>query len=131
MEGVTVEYLARLPVLGCAHKSQCQANSAAQLSQPGQRPACRPAPPAGGARDRTPSPEGFGAFSLLLVKVAEQTLDARIPRRRLRNQVLTKSSDPGCPTEDDDVSVTIHGEALTFTDSSLRNFFVGINPHQD
>jgi hypothetical protein len=72
-------------------------------------------------------------FSLLLVMVAEQTLGAADPfdGAYSRKQVLTKSSGPGCPTEDDDVSVTIHGEALTFTDSSLRNFPIGINPHQD
>jgi hypothetical protein len=45
-------------------------------------------------------------------------------------QVLTKSSGPACPTGDD-VAVIIHGEALTFTNSKLHNFSIGLDPHQD
>jgi hypothetical protein len=45
-------------------------------------------------------------------------------------RVLTKGSSPSCPTEDD-VSVTIHGGALTFTHSALRNFSIGFDPHPD
>jgi hypothetical protein len=45
-------------------------------------------------------------------------------------RVLTKGSGAACPTEDD-VSVTIRGGALTFTDSALRDFSIGFDPHQD
>ena len=45
-------------------------------------------------------------------------------------RVLTKSSGPACPT-DDDVSVTIHGGALTFTDSALHDYSIGFDPRPD
>jgi hypothetical protein len=57
---------------------------------------------------------------------AADTFDGAYTGKR----VLTKGSGPACPTEDD-VSVTIHGEALTFTDSALRDFSIGFSPHQD
>jgi hypothetical protein len=45
-------------------------------------------------------------------------------------RVLTKGSGPTCPTEED-VSVTIYGATLTFTNSALRNFAMGFDPHPD
>jgi hypothetical protein len=46
-------------------------------------------------------------------------------------RVLTKGpADPSCPAEDD-VSVTIHGEMLTFTNSALKNFTQPFFPHPD
>jgi len=46
-------------------------------------------------------------------------------------RVLTKgSAGPLCPA-DDDVSITIHGETLLFTNSAARNFGVGFYPRQD
>ena len=45
-------------------------------------------------------------------------------------RVLTKGSGPACPTEED-VSVTIYGATLTFTNSALRNFAMGFAPHPD
>jgi hypothetical protein len=45
-------------------------------------------------------------------------------------RVLTKGSNQRCPTEDD-VSVTIRGEALTFTNSRLHNSTIGFEPHLD
>jgi len=50
---------------------------------------------------------------LLVVAVAEPALGAAdtFDGIYIGKQVLTKSPGPGCPTEDDDVSVTIHGEA--------------------
>jgi len=45
-------------------------------------------------------------------------------------RVAIKGSDPHCPAEDD-VSVTIHGETLSFTDSALKNFPTGFYPSQD
>jgi hypothetical protein len=44
--------------------------------------------------------------------------------------MLTKGSGPNCPAEDD-VSVTIYGETLSFTNSALGNFAMGFNPRQD
>jgi hypothetical protein len=45
-------------------------------------------------------------------------------------QSPTKGPVPPCAAEED-VSVTISGEALTFTHSRLRNFGLGFHPHQD
>ena len=46
------------------------------------------------------------------------------------NKLLTKGSSPSCSVEQD-VSVTIHGETLSFTNSALRNFVIGFYPEQD
>jgi hypothetical protein len=43
---------------------------------------------------------------------------------------LTKGSAERCVASED-VSVTINGGALTFTDSALRDFSIGFNPHED
>jgi hypothetical protein len=45
-------------------------------------------------------------------------------------RVLTKGSSPQC-VPSDDVSVTIQSGALTFTNSALRDFSIGFDPHQD
>ena len=45
-------------------------------------------------------------------------------------RVLTKGSNQTCPAEDD-VSVTIRGEALTFTNSRHHNYSMGFEPHPD
>ena len=71
--------------------------------------------------------------SLLVLLAAEpavtaaDTFDGSYTGKR----VLKDGSDPACPTEDDDVSVTIRGAELTFTNSELRNFVIGFAPHQD
>jgi hypothetical protein len=44
--------------------------------------------------------------------------------------ILTKGSVPRCPA-DDDVSVTIYGETLKYTDSRLQNFVMGFYPRHD
>jgi hypothetical protein len=69
---------------------------------------------------------------LLVVAVAEPALGAAdtFDGVYIGKRVLTKSSGPACPTQDD-VSVTIHGAELTFTNSQLRNFVIGFDPHQD
>jgi len=46
------------------------------------------------------------------------------------NKLLTKGSSPSCSVEQD-VSVTIHSETLTFTDSNLCNFVLSFYPRQD
>ena len=52
---------------------------------------------------------------------AENTFDGDYSGKR----VLTKGSvGPDCPAEDD-VSVNIHGEAMTFTNSALKKYVVG------
>jgi hypothetical protein len=43
---------------------------------------------------------------------------------------LTKGPAPTCP-DDDDVSVTIRGKTLKFTNSRLRNFVMAFYPRQD
>jgi hypothetical protein len=46
-------------------------------------------------------------------------------------RMLAKGVDQTCPTEDN-VSVTIiHGVALTFSNSRLRGFIIGFEPHPD
>ena len=58
---------------------------------------------------------------------AEHTFDGDYFGKR----VLTKgSAGAGCPAEDD-VSVTIHGETLTFTNSALKKFTQGFFPAPD
>jgi hypothetical protein len=57
---------------------------------------------------------------------AENTFDGTYTGKR----VLTKGIDQTCPTEDD-VSVIIHGESLTFSNSKLRGYVVGFEPHPD
>ena len=58
---------------------------------------------------------------------AEHTFDGDYSGKR----VLTKgAAGPGCPAEDD-VSVTIHGETLTFTDSALKKFTESFYPAPD
>ena len=58
---------------------------------------------------------------------AEHTFDSDYSGKR----VLTKgSAGPDCPAEDD-VSVTIHGETLTFTDSELKNYTLPFFPSPD
>ena len=58
---------------------------------------------------------------------ADHTFDGDYSGKR----VLTKgSAGPDCPAEDD-VSVTIHGETLTFTDSALKKFTEPFYPRPD
>ena len=57
---------------------------------------------------------------------AVSTFDGTYTRKR----VLTKGLDRTCPTEDD-VSATVRGETLTFTNNKLRGFIIGFEPHQD
>src|SRR5271169_5432714 len=58
---------------------------------------------------------------------AEHTFDGVYSGKR----VLTKgSSDPSCPAEDS-VSITIDGEALTFTNSVLKKFTQPFYPGPD
>ena len=45
-------------------------------------------------------------------------------------RTLTKGSGPMCPT-DDNVSVNIHSETLTFTNSALQKFVMGFHPLRD
>jgi hypothetical protein len=45
-------------------------------------------------------------------------------------RVLTKGTDPACAAEEA-VSVTIDGEVVRFTDSAVRNFPMGFEPHPD
>src|SRR5215472_7365780 len=57
---------------------------------------------------------------------AEHAFDGSYSGKR----VLTKGSGPDCPAEDN-VSVNIHGEVLSFTNSALRNLGIGFYPQQD
>ena len=56
---------------------------------------------------------------------AENKFDGLYTGKRL----LTKGSE-ACQIEED-VSATIHGEVLTFTDRVMHNFAVGFYPRQD
>ena len=73
-------------------------------------------------RERRVVVSGIGGMICLVAGIpalgAEHTFDGVYSGRR----VLTKGSASSmCPAEDD-VSVTIHGETLTFTDSALQKF---------
>ena len=57
---------------------------------------------------------------------AEHTFDGNYSGKR----VLAKGSDPECPAVDD-VSVSIHAEALTFTNGALKKFCHRLFPRQD
>jgi hypothetical protein len=58
---------------------------------------------------------------------AEHTFDGDYSGKR----VLTKgSAGPDCPAEDD-VSVTIHDETVTFTNSALQKFVIGFYVRKD
>ena len=57
---------------------------------------------------------------------AEDKFDGAYTGKR----VLTKGSNQTCPAEDD-VSVTIRSEALTFTNSRHHNYSMGFEPHPD
>jgi hypothetical protein len=57
---------------------------------------------------------------------AEGTFDGGYVGKRVR----TKGPTPPCVAEEN-VSVTIHGGTLSFTDSALRNIVIGFEPHQD
>jgi hypothetical protein len=58
---------------------------------------------------------------------AEHTFDGDYAGKR----VLTKGSvSPDCPAKDN-VSVTIKGETLRFTDSTLKEFTMPFYPHKD
>jgi len=46
------------------------------------------------------------------------------------NRVLTRGQAPRC-SADDAVSVTIHGDTLTFTNSALQNASLGFDPYPD
>src|SRR5262249_17983271 len=60
---------------------------------------------------------------------AENTFDGVYAGKR----VLTKDSDPSNPScvTAENVSVTIEGTTLAFTNSALRNFPIEFNPRQD
>ena len=45
-------------------------------------------------------------------------------------RVTTKGGEPSCPTEDN-VSVTIKGGTLTFTDSNAKDYTISFDPHPD
>jgi hypothetical protein len=45
-------------------------------------------------------------------------------------RLLTKGSHPPCAGEED-VSVTIEGDILTFTNRALKNFAISFDPHPD
>ena len=69
---------------------------------------------------------------LLVVAAAEPALGAAdtFDGVYIGKRVLTKSSGAACPTQDD-VSVTIHGAELTFSNSQFRNFGIGFDPNPD
>jgi hypothetical protein len=66
------------------------------------------------------------AAAIIPVLGAEHPFDGVYSGKR----VLIKGSDPHCPAEDG-VSVTIHGEMLSFSDSALKKFPIGFYPSQD
>jgi hypothetical protein len=74
----------------------------------------------------------WGICALIGLAVAEPALSAEnaFNGAYTGRRVLTKGETPQCvPSED--VSVTIEDNVLTFSDSALRNFSIGFDPHPD
>jgi hypothetical protein len=74
----------------------------------------------------------WGICALIGLAVAETTLSAEnaFNGAYTGKRVLTKGSSPACPSEES-VSATIHDGVLTFTNSALRNYSIGFDPHPD
>ena len=74
----------------------------------------------------------FGICALIGLAVAEPALSAEnaFDGTYTGKRVPTKGSSSACGAEED-VSVTIHDGALTFTDKAFRNFSIGFDPKQD
>jgi hypothetical protein len=74
----------------------------------------------------------YGICALIGLAVAEPALTAEnaFDGAYTGKRVLTKGSSPACPSEES-VSATIHGGVLTFTNSALRNYSIGFDPHPD
>jgi hypothetical protein len=74
----------------------------------------------------------LGICALIGLSVAEPALSAEnaFDGAYSGKRVLTRGSSSACQSEED-VSVTIHDGALTFTDSAFRNFSIGFDPKQD
>jgi hypothetical protein len=74
----------------------------------------------------------WGICALIGLAVAEPALSAEnaFDGTYTGKRVPTKGSSSACGAEED-VSVTIHDGALTFTDKAFRNFSIGFDPKQD
>jgi hypothetical protein len=72
----------------------------------------------------------LGLCAMIVVTATALGADSTFDGVYTGKRVLTKGSNQTCPTEDN-VSVTIRGEALTFTNSRLHNFTIGFEPHPD
>ena len=74
----------------------------------------------------------LGICGLIGLAVIDRALGAedRFDGVYTGKRVLTKGSGPTCPSGDD-VSVTIHGRVLTFTNSALRDFPLSFDPYRD
>jgi hypothetical protein len=67
------------------------------------------------------------AVSEIPAPAAEHTLDGVYTGKRT---LVKGTAGPSCPAEDD-VSATIHGATLTFTDSELKKFDISFYPSPD
>ena len=68
---------------------------------------------------------------MLSIAVAGQALGAdTFNGTYTGKRVLSKGSGPTCPTEDD-VSVTINGNVLKFSNSQFHDFALSFEPHLD
>jgi len=74
-----------------------------------------------------PGAAPVGPLAVSPVLAAEHRFDGVYTGKR---SLTNGSVGPNCPAEED-VSVTIHGETLTFTNSALKKFIIGFDPRQD
>ena len=74
----------------------------------------------------------FGMCSLALLAIAGPAVAAggSLDGVYTGKRVLTKGPAGTCPAEEN-VSVTIHGGMLAFTDSALQNYAIGFDPRPD
>jgi hypothetical protein len=73
-----------------------------------------------------------GLCGIIYLALAEPALGVgnRFDGLYIGERTLTKGSGPRCPA-DDNVSVKIHGGALTFTNNALQKFVMGFHPRKD
>ena len=69
----------------------------------------------------------LGLCAMIVVTSAALGADSTFDGVYIGKRVLTKGSDPTCP-DAGTVSVTLRGEALTFTNSRLHSISIGFKP---
>ena len=83
-----------------------------------------------GRRERHLFVSGLCGTMYLVIAGSALGLENKFDGVYIGTRTLAKGSGPMCPASDE-VSVDIHGETLTFTNSRLQKFVMGFHPRQD